>query len=378
MKKIFLFVMLVGAADCFAAQTPFGDIIQQEFPSDSYLVGAADAWHSVLGTGGEGAAVYADLNKQSVQNKALFSDMIANIAYNQSDLTQCQVRQNVSVANANVLAPLEGRKGRLGDIDISVVPMGWYSEYEKGKNSDFKTRNMGVRVDASGFITDGFALGMSYARINTNTRRTAIYSDATSDIITLFSKYLSESGLFLNIGIDAGQINWTDDKAIAGIKNSSAFDTDFVAGQINTGIQFNQGRFYLVPQIGTKYIRLKSDKHIDAAAQEFEKWWYNTLTGVFDVDIGFDVFAQGFLFRPIMKMGIEYDFLTNGTDNISVRVLGGNMYYVPINTPHRMAFVGGLGISMNAQWFVGQIMYELDLRSNYISHTGKINLKMGF
>lgn len=355
-----------------------------------YLDATADAWANVLQTFGPSGAIAYELNTAHTSDLASFRKMISSLAYNTSALTLYNAFHHIDVGLTPVGAPLSSRRHacthNLPDcrhdtrmLDIMISGIGTYAQWDTDKNNtEFKTRTTGTHVRASGYLTDGLSVGVAYTRTETNTRRTPIYADATTDSLTLFSEYLGTSGLFINMGVNGGRINWANDKSIAGIENSAAYDADFIAGQITSGIQLSRGRIGITPQIGVRYVRLSSDKHIDSAAQEFQKWWYNTLTTRAQMLIDFDFIGDWYIMRPSMALGVGYDALTHGTDAISVRVISGQTYNIPIDTPHRTALNGALGIDFLANDFSIGLDYRLDIRSDYIAHTGALNIKITF
>ncbi len=390
MKNILLLGVLFFVGDAFAAQTQFGRAIEDNFSDAPYLVDAADAWSSVLGVNGVGGAVYSSLDGVYGDNVADFRNLMAIIAYNDTALVQYQTLMNVDVIGNVVKTPLVARRNRcvgngrwcnLGQqtMNVNVGGVVKYSTVDKHKNNvDFKARNTGARIDVSGYLNDGLQVGVVYLNAETNTRKTPVNIDAKTNGLMLYSKYLSQSGAFVNVGVNGGQINWAADKVIAGIQNVSDYDTDYVAGMINMGVKAEYDSIFVVPQFGVDYVRMMSEKHIDAAAQEFQKWWYNTLTGRFNLKMGLSWMADWFVVRPNINMGVGYDFISHGSDAIGVRVLSGQSYFVPVNTPNRLSVIGGAGVGVYAEWLGIELDYELDWRSDYVAHTGRLNLRLTF
>lgn len=389
MKNILRFVMLLFCFQFYGAQTAFGTVLARQSGTSGYLTAAANAWATVIGGVGPGGEIASYINRMHDTDMVKYLDAITIIAYNDTALGLFETNQHLDRAFSAVSTPLSARRGRCvpnlgmcpGDVQTLVIDgqvFASFSDFDSHHNGDFKTRNTGVSIRAKGYVADGWTFGVAYTRTMTDTRDNRVYTDATSNSITLFSQYLGKHGLFINSGINGGHTTWNADKTMAGIVNNSAYDTEFFAGQINAGIQLSRGRFSLAPQVGARYAYVSSDRRIDGAAQEFDKWWHNTLTAMAGVDGGFDFIGDDFVIRPTVKIGGSYDAISHGTDAVGVRVVSGHTYAVPIEVPHRAALNSGIGLNVYGASFMVGVNYQLDVRSDYVSHTAMANVKIAF
>lgn len=252
------------------------------------------------------------------------------------------------------------------------------SDYDTSNNSDFKTRTTDFTVRAKVFVSDSVAFGVGYTRTDTDNRSSPIDIAATGNSVTMFAQYLSESGIFANIGINAGGIAWRSDKTIVGIPDAEDYNTNFWGGQINTGAQIIAGRFIMTPQIGMRYMRMSSDSHTDSATQFFKQWWYNNLRATAGASIGFDFVGNGFTVRPTIFGGGTYDIISHGTDSVSVRVANAGTYSIPVQTPGRAGFTGGAGIGVYGARFFAGLDWRMDILTDYTAHTGMAQIKIKF
>lgn len=355
-----------------------------------YLNHAANAWATVLDTGGTGGAIAAKMNDIHASDVAAFRDLVSIIAYNDTAMTLYQTTHHIEMANKIMTQPMSSRRNQClknmddcaqrnrNTVQIDGTVFASTVDYSANKNSDFNTRNTGGTVRARTFITDAIAMNVAYTRTVTDTHGNRVYTDATSNGITLGAQYMGRNGLFINSVIGAGHTSWNSDKTIAGIYDPGAYDTDFISGQINFGINMERGRFAIIPQAAVRYIRATTDKHVDAAAQAFEKWWYNTLNTYGGVRLAYDFVGDDFLVRPYLEMGAGYDAISHGPDAVQVRVLSGQTFDMPIDAPARFVFDGGAGLGLYTGYFYVGLNYELNIRSDYMAHTGKLNLKIQF
>ena len=96
------------------------------------------------------------------------------------------------------------------------------------------------------------------------------------------------------------------------------------------------------------------------------------------VEFSFDFIGNDFIVRPNIRVGGGYDAISNGTDKMHVRLVDRQSYDIPIEKPHRAMFNGDVGIMFMTDYFDAALMYELDARSDYMSHTIMANVKIAF
>lgn len=384
MKNILFFSLLIFGFNIYSAQAQ--SILQ--FPVN-YLSNAAKAWTSVLSDFGISGEIAAYVKNNQSAASVGYIDAISTLAFNTSAISLFEINHHINQAFSVIAEPIISRRNTCVKnlpnctqkdkrIVLSGDVFGAFADYDSDKNGSFKTRNTGLSVNAKSFITDGWEIGIGYTRSMTDTEDSNVYTDAVSNSITLFSEYLAKNGFFMNVGLNAGHTSWTADKNLAGISNTSAYDTDFIAGQTNVGVRIQERKISFVPQMGVKYMRVMADKYTDDATQEFDDWWYNYLTGFAGMTLGFDFVTEGLLIRPVLTAGGSYDAISNGTDNIRVQLINSSVYNIPIESPDRMALNAGAGIEVYGENFVVGASYQLDYRENYTVNTATINLKIAF
>ncbi len=371
MKNILLICAILFCSSARAAS-------DYNFGGAGYLNSAVDAWSSVFGGVGTPADVAAYMNTPPVTNSeiARFLNFVSVLGYNDTSLRIYATTQHLNQAFAPVSRPLAPRA--VGSMVVDVDGFGAWEKFDSDKNDNFQTDITGISVRARGYATNGFSFGVGYTRTDTDTRHTPVDLSGNGNSVTMFAQYMAPGGVFANLGLNGGRTDWTSDKSSSGIAGDSSFDTEFYAGQFNTGVHISRGRFSMAPQMGVRYMRMKSDRYIDSAAQQFRKWWYNALTATAGAQIGFG-FAMGeFSLRPSMHVGASYDAISNGTNVASVRVISGETYDIPINNPPRTAWNAGLGLDINGDLISGGVNYRLDMRSDYTAHTVIANVRVIF
>lgn len=384
MKYIFkLFLCLF----CFDAVAAVHNDIFAGTPS--YLKDAANAWAGIFSEFGPGAQVASYITAAEKTDLSQYINAISILGFNNTSMALLEVNNHVNQSFNEINYPLVARRNNCTSnltkceygrrtLVIDGQIFGSFSDYSGGDNGDFKTNNTGFVVNAKTYVTDGMLFGVEYTRSMIDTHDTRVYSDAIGNSITLFTQYLAKSGFFTNFGLNAGHISWNTDKLIGNVTYDGTYDTAFYAGQFNFGIRMLRGLVSMTPNFGVKYIFVDSDKYVDDVAQEFEDWWYNTMTVSAGVNIGFDFIGSDFVLRPSLNIGGGYDVISRGKNEMRVQLIDSQYYNIPIDAPQRAIFNSGIGIDFFNEYFTAGINYTFDMRSNYINNIIGAKLKIAF
>lgn len=392
MKKIYVILLLISSGGAHAAITPttlFGDTMSGGI-IPNYLVGAADAWFGVMpGVFGSGA-MSAKLAELHAGDITAFRDSLATLAYNDSALTVTEISQHIDNSFYVISGPMMSRRTNCvwengkcnvqkNGLLLDVYGYGGFTEYDNNKyNSAFETARWGVSVNAAAFLSESLVLGLGYTRSMGKTDDSKTYDQTTSDSMTVFLEYLAKSGAFINTGFTIGRTDWETTKYISTLDNNSDVSSGFWAGQLNTGIEFQRGAMFITPQVGLRYAQMSTDQHTDSALQTFDKWDYNDLSGMAEIELG-GIFTGGDVtFRPSVFVMGGYNFLTGGDDMLHVTLVDSSSYYIPVDNMTASTLGAGLNFGISALFFEINLEYRLDLKQNYVSHNGFVNLKMAF
>ncbi len=370
MKKYLLFVATVFLGHgAYAADTALW--------GPGYLNQVANAWASIITQTGPSAVYAARIQDARNTNLAQFYELISIIGNNDTAITLFETNRHIDTAMTPVATPMRPRfETQRFLVDAAVF--GATNDYDSNENANFKTNTTGVAVSAQIYLADSTQIGVEYTRSMTDTKDDKVYTDAVTNSLTLFAQYHARPGWFLNGAANIGKTRWANDKTIAGVKDSGDYDTEFLAGQISGGIQLSRGPIVITPQIGARYTYVRSDRHIDGAAQSFEKWFFNTLAARAGVEFAYDFVGPDFRLRPMVRIGGGYDALRHGSDFVRVHVLSGQYYDTPIDAPSRFALDTGVGLRFYGPMFSAGLEYRLDLRQDYINHNGWLTLKIAF
>lgn len=380
MKKIYICAMLCFSAAAHGATTPLGNTIAEYRDAPQYLVQAADAWDSLIGTPMRGGAIAARMSAMNDDhNDARLYDVMSVLAFNNTAMTIFEATRHLDAAYAAAASSLVSRRaGGAKTFVLNAHGVGGTDKFEHHKNDDFEMRTGGAGVSAYAYVTDGLAFGVGYTYAKSKTHDMPLKADGASDIISLFTKYMGENGWYMNIALAAGQTQWDLDKTVAGVANKTSFDTDLYSGQITTGMVLGRGRLTLAPEISTRYTRLINEKHVDAAAQDFKKWWYNTLSVDAGASVGLTFALGGMVVRPTVKVGAGYDIIHNGTDKVATRLITNQHYDMPVHAPNRTELRAGGGVGLYGGKIAAEATYTLHSRSDYTAHGVHATVKIAF
>jgi outer membrane autotransporter protein len=380
MKKLFICVILFFFCLQAHATAATG------FGVPEYLAEAADAWSSVAGGASvpaPQALVITRMNEVFMENSAAFQDMIAVLAYNESPLTVFTARRHLdgafSVISRTDASRKDEKRGEKRALIIQGDSRYTSAEFESSQNGGFKSSGAGMGVSVKGYLSPGWAIGVGYAGTAANIDDKRIYANGQSDSITAFVEYLSRDGVFANGGINIGRTNWTSDKIAAGISDSADYDTEFWAAQLTAGIKFGNDSFFAAPQIGGRYMSIKSEKHTDKAVQSFDEWGYDSLDAIANLRLGTKfVSSADVSFVPELTLGGSYGLIGKSDDFIHATLANGSAYDIPVETGARASMIAGVSLTAVASSFAAEAGWNLNYGQNYVAHTGFAKLKLMF
>lgn len=380
MKKIYILAALVFASTANAATTSLGHAIAKYNSAPNYLIDAADAWDSLIGNpmrSGTIATRMSAINDDASTGRLY--DVISVLAFNHTAMTIYQTSRHLDGAYDIIESPLIMRKNKNSrNFVVNARAIGAADKFEHNRNDNFEMRTSGAGANAYAYITDGMIFGVGYTYAKSKSHDMPLDTNGTSNIVSLFSKYLGESGWYINSALAAGQTQWDLDKTIVGVANKTSFNTDLYSAQISTGVSLHRGKISLTPEISTRYMRLISEKHADAAAQNFKKWWYNSLSFGGGATVGLDFAVGPVLLRPTVHAGAGYDIINHGTDRVSTRLITGQAYDMPVHRPNRTELRAGGGIGIYGTKIAADATYTLHSRSDYTAHEIKASIKITF
>ena len=310
--------------------------------------------------------------------------------YNNSALTIFDAIGHVEAALIDFTYPLDSRQTNCGWQDkecrifkqtliIEGKTFGGIAHFTSDKNTGFDATRMGLGTGIKGYINPNLTVGGRFTRSLTDTRDDRTYSNVATNSLTAFAEYLAANDFFVNTGVGVGHAKWSGDRIVNGlVYNPLNYDTEIFTAQATTGTTLKYKSLFATPHAGVRYLYVYSEKHDDAAGQQFDRWSNGMLTGMAGVRLGAEFIRYDFTIRPGLFAAAGYDAISNGADTIRTDLNDGTYYYTPIDIPPPFAFNTGAGISVTGSSFVLNFDYRLDSRNNFLSHTLMLNFKVGF
>ena len=379
MKKIYLVGTIFVGMAAHGATTPMGMAIAADGTAPRYLINAADAWYSMIGTPMRAGTIAARMNSIPSADAARLYDVMSVLAFNHTAMTLYTAQAHLNAAYTDADVPLVSRRNSHNrNFVVSAHGNAATDKFRHHKNDDFEMRTGSAGASAYAYVADGLTFGVGYTYAKSKSHKMPVRADGDSNIITLFTKYLSPSGMFLNLALAGGQTQWDIDKTIVGVRDTTQYNTNFYSGQIAGGIKLARGIAFMTPRISARYTWIDTEKHIDAAGQDFKKWWFNSLDINADLRLGLNFATGAMMISPCIHGGGGYDLLNHGTDSISTRLMSGQSYDMPVYSPRRTEWRIGAGVGLEWVRAAVDLTYTMRQRTDYTAHDLRAGAKIAF
>lgn len=337
----------------------------------NYLDDAAAAWSTMLPVPAAQQPFATRL--AAAANPTSFMDMVSVLAYNPSALTIYEAQTHLD----NSMSILHDAPRPKDDyFKLSGKFLGGWSSFDSKENGNFRTDRLGGAADISMRIKQESAFVFGGAWTTSKINESTLQNRAQSASAAIGAKFGFNNGFF-NIGAAAGFTNWSLDKNIAGLEDSSDYRSFFYSERISTGYAFRPTQAtFIVPEVGAEYFNLNTDSQTDTALQNFNRWTYRAASITGDLKIGTQFDVADLLVQPEFKLGGSYDVYQGGSSDIGVVLINGAAYAIPTERPGRLGFNSSAGIFVGTSSFLVGAEYGIIARDGFTAHTisGKIRL----
>ncbi len=290
------------------------------------------------------------------------------------------VIQTVGAATQNTVTSLAsarmggmGRNG--GDAYMNAGGVWTQGIYNKSKlNDTFNGYTWGIGAGIDGTINDIFTLGAGYSFTRSNISATSRDIDIDSSTIFVYGEY-HPTGWYLNTILNYTMADYSENGSALGVGVTSDYDTDSYGIAVATGCNFFGD---IVPEFGIRYLHINSTDYKNSLGVEnkFEKSDYMTLS--LGTKYGMDFYPTRFSkLRPEAHYALKYDVISDRT-SLTVTMPGVNAYTLGGDRLSRIAGEVGLGLVMNYRGFDVSLNYDLEMRQDYTSQTGRIKFRYNF
>lgn len=267
--------------------------------------------------------------------------------------------------------------GRAGG-DIQSTGAGFWANglynYTKQKDSfDGYTRGFAVGMDGifNKVVTVGTGYSYSHSDID------SLYRDTEIDSYTMFvyGQY-KPSQWYANAVLNYSISQYSESGSALGIGVESDYNVHSFGGRLATGYDLASG---ITPELGLRYTHIDTDDYTNSLGikNSLEDTDYVTLTLGGKYTRNFMTKYTHISFAPEFHGLLKYDIMSD--DSVAVITIPGvNSYSISGENLSRFGAELGIGLTMryyNADWTVD---YDLDVRDEYVSHTGRIKWRYNF
>lgn len=321
----------------------------------------------------------ASLLSQNIQQALLNSDLQSveqELKKTNPDITPIHTTERVvyQITNAisHRLSSLSSNTvGRSGGDTISNKGMWVQGLYNKSKlDNAFKGYTQGFALGVDTHIKEDYILGLGYSYSNTR-----ISSDRTTnaygDTLFAYAQYMP-SDWYVNTMLSYGHTNYKEKASSFGVSLSSQYDIDMYATQIATGKNYKN----FTPEIALRYIYTQQDKYHNGLA------WIKTknndlLTGIASLKYTHPFSYKKVTIVPEIKLGVTYDFVADGNVSI-VSIQNAPAFLTKGQRLGRFGSELSLSSTITYKDFDFFMEYDLGIKKNYTSQTGKLKIRYNF
>lgn len=290
------------------------------------------------------------------------------------------VVQSVGLSTQNTVTSLAsarmsgmGRNG--GDAYMNAGGVWTQGIYNKTKLNDvFNGYTWGIGAGIDGTINDIFTLGAGYSFARSNVSANTRDIDIDSSTIFVYGEY-HPTGWYVNTILNYTMSDYKENGSALGVGVTSDYDTDSFGIAVATGCNFFGD---IVPEFGIRYLHINSTDYKNSLGVEnkFEKSDYMTLS--LGTKYGMDFHPTRFSkLRPEAHYALKYDVISDRT-SLTVAMPGVNAYTLDGDRLSRIAGEVGLGLAMNYRGFDVSLNYDLEMRQDYTSQTGRLKFRYNF
>ncbi len=293
------------------------------------------------------------------------------------------VVQSVSTSVQTAIAKLAA--GRMAIVQSSVGRSGgdvatrggvWAEGmYNKSKQNDaFNGYTRGVTVGIDTKLGRGFMLGAGYSYARSDFSGTVRDTDVGSNTVFVYGQY-KPTAWYMNAMLNYTMSDYVEKSDVLGTLVESDYDVNAFGGAIMTGYDFAGG---ITPEMGVRYMHISADEYKNSLDIKSKLDDVDYLTGMLGAKYAFDYrVSRGFTLRPELRGAAKFDVISD--ENVAtINMPGINSYVLNGNRLSRMGVEFGAGIAMKYNDFSLALNYDIELREDYTSQTGRVRARYVF
>lgn len=332
----------------------------------------AIAWDSLTGVSGQTEFIRQKLNDLSQHDAQTYVKTLEQIAPTHAQVVSNTVRTINSLINKQITERLNNISGHNGgdsnNIDAGLWTRGFINHSTQTGDSEFSGNTYGVAVGGDIAITNDIKAGIAYIFNSTDADATERTINATGHNFALYGQY-NLSKLALNALISYGFTSYTDDTQLV----YSEYKSDNLGLNISADYAFSDNWTGFA---GARYLMVSQDKYTDSIGQQISINDNNILTLGLGGKYSNNIEVFGLVFNPVISAALTYDVLNS--EHTAIVNIANAVYQITGDTIDPLGLEIGLALEKSmGNWNFG-LKYDLELHSNFNSHTGQIIFRYAF
>ena len=332
----------------------------------------AIAWDSLTGVSGQTEFIRQKLNDLSQHDAQTYVKTLEQIAPTHAQVVSNTVRTINSLINKQITERLNNISGHNGgdsnNIDAGLWTRGFINHSTQTGDSEFSGNTYGVAVGGDIAITNDIKAGIAYIFNSTDADATERTINATGHNFALYGQY-NLSKLALNALISYGFTSYTDDTQLV----YSEYKSDNLGLNISADYAFSDNWTGFA---GARYLMVSQDKYTDSIGQQISTNDNNILTLGLGGKYSNNIEVFGLVFNPVISAALTYDVLNS--EHTAIVNIANAVYQITGDTIEPLGLEIGLALEKSiGNWNFG-LKYDLELHSNFNSHTGQVIFRYAF
>lgn len=330
------------------------------------------AWDSLTGVSGQTELIRQKLNDLSQHDAQTYVKTLEQIAPTHAQVVSNTTRTINSLINKQITERLNVISGHNGgdsnNIDAGLWARGFINHSAQTGDSEYNGNTYGIAVGGDIAITNDIKAGIAYVFNSTDADATERTIGATGHNFALYGQY-DLSKLALNALISYGVASYTD--------NTQLVDSEYKSN--NFGLNISADYAFSdnwTGFAGTRYLMVSQDKYTDSIGQQISIDDSHILTLGVGGKYSDNIEMFGLAFNPVISAALTYDVLNS--EHTAIVNIANAVYQITGDTIDPLGLEIGLALEKSiGNWNFG-LKYDLELHSNFNSHTGQIIFRYAF
>lgn len=357
---------------------------------DSSLGGMADAWDGLdIIDNNAMANIKKLLDELSQYNAVGYAEALKTLAPSATPMIQQTQAETANQVFSAVGSRLSGGSNNnaqgmssgdaLNGVALWIQGMFNHAKFDGNKHSKgFDSDTWGTALGVEKQLNRAVKAGVGYAYSKTDIDGFMRDTDVKTHTAILYGEY-KPSNWYANAVVSYGWSDYDEKKNVAGSTINAKYDAETFGLQTMTGYDFYTKYALITPEMGLRYIHIKTDSYIDGAGQRVKSDDSDIVTGVIGSKLSKSyALSNGMWIKPEAKMALTYDLVHDDVKS-TVTLPNGSSYSVSGKPLNRFGVEVGGGVNAelndNVEVFLG---YEGKFRKDYQDHSGLVNAKYKF